>query len=1089
MKRCFFRIISLLFVLHTFLFISCENFITGSQTRQQVDKMIRDANAPETQIYLLADKNAGVLSPDGLVSCKLEKSISLVYTPSYGYKFYGWKVIDRVSGQALSDVIEFEDITKPETKITVKKDIQNIQIIPICYELPSVVSFSPEYTESGVYVNMPVEIEFSVPLINDDGTTIDISFGNFNVYSCGENINSCFYEPQLSQDNKTVIIRPNPIELQKFINDRKSDSLDILVKFDKEKIRIIKDGFVLPYFEKPEISLVYCCSKNIENNPPVETSGFCTKEELTVQNYTTIDASKKMPQEGTVPTEFNDKETIISHRIKDTVYIHAGFSDAESGIKSIMVIEKALYDKSGAALISDNIIKTIYKPQNLQLIKYDNNNIEFILEYKLSSEDGCVGLELYAVDYCDNMSKPLSYRFIKDTFVDIESVYPFNYALQTSNIQAVRTFEGTIENEELKSIKICNISDFEDTSQFSYLGHLPGKYLKESPYKEIDLGPECLQVQCRYKSANGTIPVPMDFISKSDNYKYWNTVLDVESINALEFTIILTDDLGNSAEKTFKFPGKTEKNQFYFFSGSRIQIGIESNSTWTNIVRFNDNIYRTGDIYIPQGTIDYYREFQEYCLINENNNHSLLVGEINKFNFDPDTLDFEMNDLDGYDEYKELVNPIDFYYTRGEPSSSKILTTIKFNPLLWNFWDELIVYIGDSKDRYLPMYLKKGSDTITFEENVTARNFKYSDKGYTIWALQKVSETINDSGEITSLKINMYSTGFKPDNPIPMENYTVAPTIHAQPVFMQGKIDGHIPKFEDYNYYTNYFSPALVQSITPIEYIKCWHKESGEEITCDRMYNYGNFHFFIIPVWDFYQSGAICFQAKDIYGNYTQVYEIYSDQLRKQPIPKIKTIQKVESEDNRYKLIFENSAEADGYSFVMTVDNEKHEWNKGLYYGYTTFRKNDTYLDSLNTPQNTFVKIYTCITKHFDSSFEEFPVFDTPIYFYTDNSVTNENCFGYLIDDNNGITIISDHKVLVHTMTTSCPLEACQNWDINEWLTFHKDLNPTILEFDPQNITPQKYTVDTSSLEPGTNYVVIAHFADGHTDMSAVMTK
>ena len=44
-----------------------------------------------------------------------------------------------------------------------------------------------------------------------------------------------------------------------------------------------------------------------------------------------------MPQEGKVPTEFNDKETVISHRVKDTVYIHAGFSDAESGIKSIMV--------------------------------------------------------------------------------------------------------------------------------------------------------------------------------------------------------------------------------------------------------------------------------------------------------------------------------------------------------------------------------------------------------------------------------------------------------------------------------------------------------------------------------------------------------------------------------------------------------------------------------------------------------------------------------------------------------------------------------------------------------------------------------
>ena len=1083
MKRRFFRIISLLFVLHTFLFISCENFITGSQTRQQVDKMIRDANAPETQIYLLADKNAGVLSPDGLVSCKLEKSISLVYTPSYGYKFYGWKVVDRATGRALPDVIEFEDISKPETKITVKKDVQNIQIIPICYELPSVVSFSPEYTESGVYVNMPVEIEYSVPLVNDNGTTIDISFGNFNLYSCGENINSCFYEPQLSQDNKTVIIRPNPIELQKFINDRKSDSLDILVKFDKEKIRIIKDGFVLPYFEKPEILLVYCCSKNIENNPPVMASGFCTKEELTVQNYAAINSSKKMPQEGTVPTEFNDKETIISHRVKDTVYIHAGFSDTESGIKSIMVIEKALYDKSGAALISDNIIKTIYKPQDLQLIKHDNNNIEFILEYKLSSDDGCAGLELYAVDYCDNMSKPLSYRFIKDTFVDIESVFPFNcllkYAWQT-------TFDGTISDEEIKCIKICNKSDFDNNSEGQYLINLSKNYLKEIPFKDFELEPEVfLNVECRYSTGNQIISAKMEYIEESDTYKYWKTDLQVGSVNALEFTIIVTDDLGNSAQKTFKFPGKIEKIQNIVYKNT---VYIFSNSEWTDVVRLSDSKYRTGDTCIYDGTFKYYAEFEKVCLINDNNEHGILVGESNTIIYDPDNTEIQNLSVDPDSEYKELLEPLDIQYTRCEPSSEKVITTITLNPSVWDYWDVISLNLGDNQHSILPQYVQKGSNQITFEEKIEDYYFKYG-KPYYLRAYKNVDQIINDSGELSSLKTISTSYSYRTYEPIPMEYYTCAPTIHAQPVFMQGKIDGHNPNFEDYNYYTNYFSPALVQSIAPIEYIKCWHKESGEEITCDRMYNYGNFHFFIIPVWDFYQSGAICIQAKDIYGNYTQVYEISSDQLRNQPVPKIKTIQKVESEENRYKLIFKESAEASGFSFVMTLDNDKHEWNKNLYYGYTSFGSHYPYLNSLNTPENTFVKIYTCITKHFDSSFEEFPVFDTPIYFYTDNSVTNENCFGYLIDDNNGITIISDHKVLVHTMTTSCPLEACQNWDINEWLTFHRDLNPTIMEFDTEHFTPQKYTVDTSSLEPGTNYVVIAHFADGHTDMSAVMTK
>ena len=101
--------------------LSCENFLNGGETKKQLDQHIKEANAPAVQIYMAAEKEAGNLSPNGIVSCKLENPFTVFFDPSDGYEFIKWEAVDRATGILLPGSVNFENPNSPETKAKIIK--------------------------------------------------------------------------------------------------------------------------------------------------------------------------------------------------------------------------------------------------------------------------------------------------------------------------------------------------------------------------------------------------------------------------------------------------------------------------------------------------------------------------------------------------------------------------------------------------------------------------------------------------------------------------------------------------------------------------------------------------------------------------------------------------------------------------------------------------------------------------------------------------------------------------------------------------------------------------------------------------------
>ena len=95
-----------------------------------------------------------------------------------------------------------------------------------------------------------------------------------------------------------------------------------------------------------------------------------------------------------------------------------------------------------------------------------------------------------------------------------------------------------------------------------------------------------------------------------------------------------------------------------------------------------------------------------------------------------------------------------------------------------------------------------------------------------------------------------------------------------------------------------------------------------------------------------------------------------------------------------------------------------------------------------------------------------------------------------LIDMGDYFFVSSDQPVYMCTASTKHSMHECINWTSEKWETMHLIYNERLLDFSPDNFGSIKtYNLDTTPLDDGDCYVVIAHYADGHTVMSNVMEK
>ena len=235
---------------------SCDHFLTGAQTRDQLEKQIDYANAPSYEITVGYPKKSGVVKSPGGGEAK--KKVSDVFTvcfePFADYEFINWKIIDSVSKKEYKngEYLKLESLTNAETSCTFIKAPEASVHLCLYAEValrPYILSKTPLYSASRSLRDATIQVMFDhkmdqgsiyfdteeigelktlYNLTDDDFEYInpakkekcwcysydgDTYFKNITItnYKTNKNINNCFNAPVINNYILTITANPeNP---------------------------------------------------------------------------------------------------------------------------------------------------------------------------------------------------------------------------------------------------------------------------------------------------------------------------------------------------------------------------------------------------------------------------------------------------------------------------------------------------------------------------------------------------------------------------------------------------------------------------------------------------------------------------------------------------------------------------------------------------------------------------------------------------------------------------------------------------------------------------------------------------------------
>lgn len=200
-----FHLVEILCAAGLFMVMGCENFLSGSEIKEELQKSINEANAAEVQIFISADADTGSVAPNGTVTYKVGKSFPVVFTESKGYQFSHWEIIDRETKRPIENAITVANSGVAETSVLVLADVKNIYLHPVCIVRPSVERISPQYADAGVPRDSAIVITFNKIISKDN------DFSKIQITSGGNSVKDCYKAPVVN--NNLLQFDANPSNL------------------------------------------------------------------------------------------------------------------------------------------------------------------------------------------------------------------------------------------------------------------------------------------------------------------------------------------------------------------------------------------------------------------------------------------------------------------------------------------------------------------------------------------------------------------------------------------------------------------------------------------------------------------------------------------------------------------------------------------------------------------------------------------------------------------------------------------------------------------------------------------------------------
>lgn len=143
------------------LFISCENFLSGSFLKDKIDGEIQYSNTPDVTVLVSAQEGTGSTIPGGNHLAKVGYAFDVSFSENPEYKFIRWIAVSKDdSSKIITNGVE---IDKPKNMSTsVKVSVPDVRITAECIKRIAIVGEpTPRYAATGVSRDRAIMVEFS----------------------------------------------------------------------------------------------------------------------------------------------------------------------------------------------------------------------------------------------------------------------------------------------------------------------------------------------------------------------------------------------------------------------------------------------------------------------------------------------------------------------------------------------------------------------------------------------------------------------------------------------------------------------------------------------------------------------------------------------------------------------------------------------------------------------------------------------------------------------------------------------------------------------------------------------------------------
>lgn len=1019
------------------------------------------------------------------------------------YKFCGFEAVNNQDNSiSYNNSVSFLEKNYDDekgiykAKLFINEKTENLLIRPLCLQLPAVTAYSP--AQNQLYPSTTqISIQFNMPMEDSIVDAVQISYE-------GNSMADYFAEPRLSADKETLTIIPKSVELSNFIGSMGNIKVNIRLP---ETISVTKDQTVLHLKQNQYSSFNITYMAQTENDPPILNNFFLTRDaidfstDLSKVNKFHNDIFLRDGDEGHDSSAFNAQEQkIIDNRMGKSINIYGKFTDTGSGIHKISVIEEYkgqapdTYEGDNEAVTTDY---TADSPADIFIINTDSNGAtSFCIKYTLKSPDGAVALKLKVYDVCDNYKESPEIFGFKRTSIELEN--PESYYLSNNLYGLNNNYTEAMLSQKLRTFNLyCNYEDY--------------------IYNWFQLPDTIMTISCEYKHSDGSIKSDT-FIPTYPNNPFawdWTLELDVEKISGLSFKITISDDTGNEFTKEYTIPSSEKLTyvqaqegdetyvQFFYTSGEECYFpclqAIDKDG--------NKSIY-TGDWSTEKIEIasDYtYIPLPNYKAETNNEDGSVITYFITE---SPQEMLITKDNNSTASQTLVLENYEGTNYPYKITPSSTIKNisyiTVKIPQSTWTNCQNVCLLLKDkgiiSPNENFTSYIGNGDIYRFYMPGTT----EYSIPVFT-------SDLYASATQMTLYGICDNKNKYQKDLTIPKLSSTDKPHDNNPPdwTYTVKDSDTYIMTISD-----NESGPKTAYFIEGQDvYEKC-----GDDIMAVSLFvfssqntlrytvNNTNDYSVEIPSWFFNDNGFSYYiydqnNTLNSGSTYGSIYQNWNGAK----ITPLGSNKLTLSYNIKNQYAYNKNAKYNVY--VYTLDTtEKTCWtlfktsehtsqaNGGSISGgssmVTITLSNEGEVKQFpETPG--FVKIVSALNQQILGDIYLPTNFTAPYYTYLGGSTHDPS--GDLILANgtskSSFAICSMSPVYVHTVVTSKAYDICKDWTVERWENRQKTLGEELINFDQEHPYPKKYNVPVDQIGQGQCYVVIAHFADGHTEMSEIMQK